>query len=131
MDHEYELYHHGVKGMKWGRRKKSNVSSGRVNNKHSSKNERSYRTKEILKKSAITNGKRLALGMLVAEGAVSAVLYASNPAYPIAVQLVDKMVMGALGSMVAGSLMATTAEVAIDAAATYKHNKSISSSGRR
>lgn len=117
--------------MKWGRRKKSNVSSGRVNNKHSSKNERSYRTKEILKKSAITNGKRLALGMLVAEGAVSAVLYASNPAYPIAVQLVDKMVMGALGSMVAGSLMATTAEVAIDAAATYKHNKSISSSGRR
>ena len=30
MDYEYELYHHGVKGMKWGVRKKRAVADGLV-----------------------------------------------------------------------------------------------------
>ena len=74
---QYELYHYGVKGMKWGVRKKRDKSSFNTSRRRamedSSKNQTDKTLKPLSAKKAIKIGSSVAAGLLVAQGSYAAI----------------------------------------------------------
>lgn len=90
---EKELYHHGVKGMRWGVRRYQNKDGSltAAGKKRSSDPDRAARNKAIAKKVAI--GAAATLTVAAAVG-----LYATNPAVQRVVNSMGKKTLGALKS---------------------------------
>lgn len=88
---EKELYHHGVKGMRWGVRRYQNKDGSLTpaGKKRASDPDRAARNKEIAKKVAIGAAATLTV-------AAAAALYAKNPAVHNIVNSMGKKTLGAL-----------------------------------
>lgn len=70
--HSDEIYHHGVKGMKWGVKKSSStIGSGKKSKPHAVEDDKKNKIKKI--KKAATVGGAAATGTIAAAGALSAI----------------------------------------------------------
>ena len=126
---EYELYlcHHGVKGMKWGVRKKNNEQD---------LTRRNYKTgakvKKTIKNQAKLIGGTMAFdfGMkataLAVKEVVGGTLVYTNPAAALGYKVVTDLLFAGWSGLAAAEVGRATIDIGVDAVSTFMHNRRVS-----
>ena len=124
--YDYELYHHGVKGMKWGVRKDANKDSTR----------RNYKTGDKLKKTLGRQVTGLAAagvadwGMrtiaLATKDVVGLGLVYTNPTLALGYKVASDLLAAGTSAVWLAEVGRATIDIGADAVSTFMHNRRVS-----